>query len=58
MFIDPELVLKKKIDLTLTEKEFNWYVFMKFDTWIKPSKIIEEEYEWWSKVKILSESGF
>ena len=51
LFIDPEIIKKRKIDLTLTEKEFNWRNFLQFDTWLKPSKIIEEEFEWWSKVK-------
>jgi hypothetical protein len=50
LFINPKIIEKRKIDLILTEKEFNWKNFMKFDTWLRPSKFIEEEYEWWSRV--------
>ena len=51
LFIDPEIIKKRKIDLSFIEKEFNWQNFLRFDTWLKPSKIIEEEFDWWSKVK-------
>ena len=50
LFIEPELIKKRKIELVLTEQEFNWANFIQYDTWLKPSKIIEEEFEWWSKV--------
>ncbi len=53
LYINPELVQKRKIDLCLTEREFNWKNFLGFDTWLKQSKIIEEEFEWWSKVKFI-----
>ena len=64
LFIDPKLIEKRKINLQLTEKEFDWRKFLFVNIWLKPSKIIEEEYEWWSKdfnlsiPKLLSEFCF
>lgn len=53
LFINPDIIKKRKIDLSFIEREFNWTNFLRFDTWLKPSKIIEEEFEWWSKVSTI-----
>jgi hypothetical protein len=53
LFINPELIEKRKIDLILTPKEFLWNYYFSPDVWIKGTKIVEEEYEWWCKVFLI-----
>lgn len=50
LFINPELIEKKKLDLILTPKQFIWKDYFRPDVWLKGTKVVEEEYEWSSKV--------
>ena len=45
-YIDQSLFEKNNINLLVTEAEYTWPKFLKYDIKLNPSKFIEEEFEW------------